>query len=73
MDTMTAIWWTGPEKLEVVHNAPIPEIQPGTVKIKLAYAALCATDMHMVSMGVMNAGCRKTAFARWGMRAAAKS
>ena len=52
MATMKAIWWTGKDKLEVL-DAPIPEIRPGTVKIKMAYAALCATDMHMVSMGVM--------------------
>ena len=54
MDTMNAIWWTGPDKLELI-DQPIPEVKPGMVKIKLAYAALCATDMHMVSMGVMNA------------------
>jgi len=27
---------------------------PGMVKVKIAYAALCATDIHVVSMGVMN-------------------
>ena len=55
MGTMKAIWWTGPDKLELLNDVPVPEVQPGTVKIKIAYAALCATDMHMVSMGVMNA------------------
>ena len=55
METMKAIWWTGPDKIELLNDVPVPEIRPGTVKIKIAYAALCATDMHMVSMGAMNA------------------
>ena len=54
MATMKSVWWTGPNKIELLH-VPVPETQPGTVKVKLAYAALCATDMHIVSMGAMNA------------------
>jgi (R,R)-butanediol dehydrogenase/meso-butanediol dehydrogenase/diacetyl reductase len=54
MATMKSIWWTGKDKIELL-DVPVPEIQPGKYKVKLAYAALCATDMHMVSMGVMNA------------------
>ena len=54
-DTMKGVWWTEPNKIELLHNVPIPVVQPGTVKVKMAYAALCATDFHQVSMGVMNA------------------
>ena len=53
-DTMKAVWWTEPKKLELLHDTPIPEVTPGTVKVKMEYAALCATDFHQVSMGVMN-------------------
>ena len=58
MATMKAIWWTGPDKIELLHDVPVPEIRPGTVKVKIAYAAICATDIHMVTMGVMNARVR---------------
>lgn len=54
-NTMKAVWWTEPKKVELLHDVPIPEVKPGMVKIKIAYAALCATDFHQVSMGVMNA------------------
>ena len=54
-ETMKAVWWTEPKKLELLHDVPIPELKPGMVKVKMAYAALCATDFHQVSMGVMNA------------------
>ncbi len=59
MATMNAIWWTGPNKIELLRDVPVPEVKPGTVKVKIAYSALCATDMHMVSMGVMNAVMRE--------------
>ncbi|MCL1835256.1 MAG: alcohol dehydrogenase catalytic domain-containing protein [Oscillospiraceae bacterium] len=55
METMKAIWWTGPDKIELLHDVPVPEIRPGAVKIAIAYAAVCATDIHMVTMGAMNA------------------
>ena len=54
-DTMKAVWWTEPDKIELLHDVPVPDVQPGGAKIKMAYAALCATDFHQVSMGVMNA------------------
>ena len=53
MATMKSIWWTGPGKIELRTDVPVPEVKPGLIKVKVAYAALCATDMHMVSMGVM--------------------
>ena len=58
MNRMKAIWWTGKNKIELV-DVPIPEVRPGMVKIKLSYAALCATDLHMVSFGAMNAVMRE--------------
>ena len=33
----------------------IPPLKPNQVKVKIAYAALCATDIHMVTMGVLGA------------------
>ena len=54
METMKAIWWTGPDKIELLHDVPVPETRPGTIKIKIAYAAICATDIHRVSMGAMD-------------------
>jgi len=59
MATMKALWWTGPDKIELLHDVPVPEVEPGKVKVKIAYAAICATDLHMVSMGVMNAVLRE--------------
>ncbi|MCL2125730.1 MAG: alcohol dehydrogenase catalytic domain-containing protein [Oscillospiraceae bacterium] len=58
MSTMKAIWWTGPNKIELI-DAPIPEVRPGTVKVKISYAAICATDIHMVTMGAMGARLRE--------------
>jgi len=55
MATMKAIWWTGPNKIELLHDVPVPEVVPGTIKVKIAYTAICATDVHMVSMGAMGA------------------
>ena len=54
MATMKAIWWTGPDKIELLTDVPIPEVTAGMVKVKVAYTAICATDVHMVSMGAMN-------------------
>ena len=53
MATQKAIWWTGKDKIELI-DAPIPEVTPGTIKVKIAYTAVCATDVHIVSMGAMN-------------------
>ena len=54
-DTMKSVYWTGENKIELLDDIPVPEVLPGTVKVKMAYGALCATDFHQVSMGVMNA------------------
>lgn len=54
MKTMKQLWWTGPQQIEL-RDVEIPEIKDNEVKVKIAYAAICASDVHMVSMGVMNA------------------
>ena len=59
METMKGIWWTGPNKIELLHDVPVPKVQPGYAKVKIAYSALCATDMHIVSMGAMHAKMRE--------------
>jgi len=52
---MKAIWWTGPDRIELLTDVPVPKVEPGMVKVRIAYSALCATDIHMVSMGAMGA------------------
>jgi (R,R)-butanediol dehydrogenase/meso-butanediol dehydrogenase/diacetyl reductase len=59
MATMKGIWWTGPNEIKLRTDVPIPEVGPGMIKVKIAYSALCATDMHIVSMGVMGAKFRE--------------
>jgi (R,R)-butanediol dehydrogenase/meso-butanediol dehydrogenase/diacetyl reductase len=54
MATMKQLWWTDKDKIEL-KDVEIPEVQPNEVKVKIAYAALCATDVHQVTMGVMGA------------------
>ncbi|MDR3766366.1 MAG: alcohol dehydrogenase catalytic domain-containing protein [Butyricicoccus sp.] len=54
MATMKQLWWTDTDKIEL-KDVPIPEVGPNDVKVKIAYAALCATDVHQVTMGVMGA------------------
>lgn len=54
MATMKQLWWTDTDKIEL-KEVPIPEVGPNEVKVKIAYAALCATDVHQVTMGVMGA------------------
>lgn len=45
---MKALYWTGEGKVEVVDNVPEPQVSPGIAKVKMAYAALCATDFAQV-------------------------
>jgi (R,R)-butanediol dehydrogenase/meso-butanediol dehydrogenase/diacetyl reductase len=52
MATMKQLWWTDKDKIEL-RDVEIPAVQSNEVKVKVAYAALCATDVHMVTMGVM--------------------
>ena len=54
METMKQLWWTAKDKIEL-KDVEIPAVGPNEVKVKIAYAALCATDVHQVTMGVMGA------------------
>ena len=51
---MKQFWFTEPGKTELI-DVDIPEVGQNMVKVKVAYTAICATDVHMVSMGVMGA------------------
>lgn len=53
MATMKQLWWVDWNEVEL-RDVEIPEVKPNEVKVKIAYAALCATDIHQVTMGVMN-------------------
>ena len=50
MATMKQLWWTDWNQIEL-KDVEIPEVK--TNEVKVAYAALCATDVHQVTMGVM--------------------
>ena len=52
MAKMKQLWWLDENKIDLI-DVDIPAVGPGEVKVKIAYAALCATDVHMVTMGVM--------------------
>ncbi len=52
MATMKQLWWVDWDQIEL-RDVEIPEVKPNEVKVKVAYAALCATDVHQVTMGVM--------------------
>lgn len=54
MATMKQLWWTKKDTIEL-KDIEIPEVGPRDIKVKIAYAALCATDVHQVSMNVMGA------------------
>jgi len=54
MATMKQVWFASENKIEV-RDVAIPEVGPNQVKVKIAYAAICATDVHMVTMGVLGA------------------
>ena len=51
---MKQVWYESNNNI-AVRNVPIPPLKPNQVKVKIAYAALCATDIHMVTMGVLGA------------------
>lgn len=54
MAKMKQLWFVDENKVEVL-EVDIPPVLPRQVKIKIAYAALCATDVHQVTMGVLGA------------------
>ena len=54
MAKMRQLWFVAENTVEVL-EVDIPPVLPRQVKIKIAYAALCATDVHQVTMGVLDA------------------
>ncbi|MPW24370.1 alcohol dehydrogenase catalytic domain-containing protein [Alkalibaculum sp. M08DMB] len=54
MKTMKQVWFTDDDTVEV-RQVKIPDVGVKQIKVKIAYAALCATDVHMVTMGVLGA------------------
>ena len=54
MNKMKSVYFAEKDRIEL-RDVVIPPVLPGMVKIKTAYAALCATDVHMVTMGVLGA------------------
>ncbi|NTW70947.1 MAG: alcohol dehydrogenase catalytic domain-containing protein [Eubacteriaceae bacterium] len=54
MEKMNQVWFADKDKVEV-RKVDIPAPGANQVKVKIAYAALCATDIHMVSMGILGA------------------
>jgi len=53
-EKMRQAWFTADNKIEV-RLVDVPELKPGQVKIRTAYAALCASDKHMMTMGILGA------------------
>ena len=54
MNKMKSVYFAEKDRIEL-RDVEIPPVLPGMVKIKTAYAALCATDVHMVTMVVLGA------------------
>jgi (R,R)-butanediol dehydrogenase/meso-butanediol dehydrogenase/diacetyl reductase len=50
-ETMKQVIYKAKGEVAVI-DAPIPSPKYGEVKIKLAYCAICATDVHIVTMGL---------------------
>jgi (R,R)-butanediol dehydrogenase/meso-butanediol dehydrogenase/diacetyl reductase len=49
---MKQLWFVSDNKIELLEKE-IPPVGRRQVKVKIAYAALCATDVHIVTMGLM--------------------
>ncbi|SEJ29419.1 (R,R)-butanediol dehydrogenase / meso-butanediol dehydrogenase / diacetyl reductase [Propionispira arboris] len=54
MSTMKQLWFTAKNKV-ALRNVEIPKVERNQVRVKIAYTALCATDIHQVSMGLLGA------------------
>jgi 2-desacetyl-2-hydroxyethyl bacteriochlorophyllide A dehydrogenase len=54
MKKMKQLWFAAENTVEL-REVPIPNVGRNQVKVKVAYAALCATDVHQVTMGVLGA------------------
>ncbi len=54
MAKMKQLWFVKKDKIDLL-DVDIPVVNANQVKVKIAYAALCATDVHQVTMGVLGA------------------
>lgn len=54
MTTMKQVWFADENKVEV-REVNVPAVGPNQIKARISHAALCATDVHMVTMGVLGA------------------
>lgn len=54
MAKMKQLWFVDEGKIDLL-EVDVPEVGENQVKVKIAYAALCATDVHKVTMGVLGA------------------
>lgn len=54
MAKMKQLWFVEKGKVDLL-EVEVPEVRANQVKVKIAYAALCATDVHQVTMGVLGA------------------
>jgi D-arabinose 1-dehydrogenase-like Zn-dependent alcohol dehydrogenase len=52
MSKMKQLWFVSDGKIELLEKE-IPKPGFRQVKVKIAYAAWCATDVHIVTMGLM--------------------
>ena len=51
-EKMRQVWYTADRKIEI-REVGVPALKPGQVLIKTAYAALCGSDKHMMTMGIL--------------------
>jgi len=54
MEKMKSVYYAA-EQTIAIREIEVPPVLHNMVKIKTKYAALCATDLHMVTMGVLGA------------------
>lgn len=54
MAKMKQLWFAEENKIEL-REVDIPTVGREMVRVKTAYVALCATDIHMVTMGILGA------------------
>lgn len=51
---MKQVWYER-ENTIALREVSVPAVGPRQVRVRIAYAALCATDLHMVTMGILDA------------------
>lgn len=54
MAKMKQLWFVEKGKVDLL-EVEVPSVGSNQVRVKIAYAALCATDVHQVTMGVLGA------------------